>query len=95
MEHGGGATSYRPGSGQGSSNTCTVRGIVMARLQRPPGVENGLIQPSPQAHPPEGTYTARTLVQERQVPLRVLNATHRDQKPTRYLLWHIVNQSRC
>jgi hypothetical protein len=83
MEHGGGAPSYRPGSGQGSSNTCTVRWIVTARLETPPGVENGLIQPSPRAHPPEEIYIARTLVQERQVTLRVLNATHRDQKLTR------------
>jgi hypothetical protein len=55
-------------------------GIVMARMENPLGVENGLVEPSPQAHPPEGIYVARTLVQDRQeVPGRVLNATHRDQ----------------
>jgi hypothetical protein len=59
-------------------------GIVMARMENPLGVENGLVEPSPQAHPPEGIYIARTLVQDHQeVPVRVLNATHRDQKLTR------------
>jgi hypothetical protein len=48
------------------------------------GVENGLVESSPQARPPEGIYIARTLVQDRQeIPVRVLNATHRDQKLTR------------
>jgi hypothetical protein len=41
-------------------------GIVMARLQNPLGVENSLVEPSPQAHPLEGIYIARTLVQDRQ-----------------------------
>jgi hypothetical protein len=59
-------------------------GIVMARLENPFGVENGLVEPSPQAHPPEGIYIARTLVQDcQEVPVRVLNATHREQKLTR------------
>jgi hypothetical protein len=59
-------------------------GIVMARLQSHLGKENDLVEPSPQALPPEGIYIARTLVQSRQeVPVRVLNATHRDQKLTR------------
>jgi hypothetical protein len=58
--------------------------IVMARLQSHLGVENERIEPSPQAPPPEGIYIARTLVQDRQeVPVRVLNATHHDQKLTR------------
>jgi hypothetical protein len=58
-------------------------GIVMARLESPLGVENGLVEPSPQAPPPEGTYIAWTMVQDRQeVPVRVLNAAHRDQKLT-------------
>jgi hypothetical protein len=53
--------------------------IVMARMENPLGVEYGLVEPSLQAHPPEGIYIARTLVQDRQeVPVRVLNATHRD-----------------
>jgi hypothetical protein len=56
-------------------------GIVMARMENPLGVENGPVEPSPKAYPPEGIYIARTLVQDRQeVPVRVLNATHRDQK---------------
>jgi hypothetical protein len=59
-------------------------GIILARFESPLGVENGLVEPSPQAHPPEGIYIARTLVQDRQeVPVRVVNATHRDQKLTR------------
>jgi hypothetical protein len=56
----------------------------MARLESPLGVENDLVEPSPQAHPPEGIYIARTLVQDRrEVPVRVMNATHHDQKLTR------------
>jgi hypothetical protein len=59
-------------------------GIVIARLESPLGVENGLVELSPQAHPPDGIYIARTLVQDcQEVPIRVLNATHRDQKLTR------------
>jgi hypothetical protein len=54
---------------------------MMARLQSHLGVENGLVEPSPQVPPSEGIYIARTLVQDRQeVPVRVLNATHRNQK---------------
>jgi hypothetical protein len=56
----------------------------MARLQSHLVVENELVEPSPQVPPPEGFYIARTLAQNRQeVPVRVLNATHRDQKLTR------------
>jgi hypothetical protein len=59
-------------------------GIIIARLESLLGVENGLVEQSPQAHPPEGIYTARTLVQDRQeVPVRVVNAAHWDQKLTR------------
>jgi hypothetical protein len=59
-------------------------GIVMARLESPLGVENGLVEPSPQAHPPEGIYIARTLVPDRlEVLVRVMNATRRDQKLTK------------
>jgi hypothetical protein len=62
-------------------------GIVIARMKSPLRVENGLVEPSPQAQPPKGIYIARTLVQDRQeVPVRVLNATHRDQKLTRGFL---------
>jgi hypothetical protein len=44
-------------------------------------VENGQVEPSPEAHPPEGLYIARTLVRvHREIPVRVLNATRRDQK---------------
>jgi hypothetical protein len=39
-------------------------GIVMARTERPLGVESGLVEPSLQAHPPLGIYIARALVQD-------------------------------
>jgi hypothetical protein len=56
-------------------------GIVVARMENPLGVGNGLVEPNPQAHPPEGIYIARTLVQDRQeVPVRILNTYHRAQK---------------
>jgi hypothetical protein len=51
--------------------------VVMARM------ENGLVEPSPQANPPKGIYIARTLVQDcHQEPVRVMNAADRDQKLT-------------
>jgi hypothetical protein len=60
------------------------KGTVMARMESPLGAENGLVEPNPQAHPPEGMYIARTLVQVRQEePVRILYTTHRDQKLTR------------
>jgi hypothetical protein len=47
-------------------------GIVMARLESPFRVESGLVELNPHAHPPEGIYIARTLVQDKpQVPMRV------------------------
>jgi hypothetical protein len=55
-------------------------------------VENGLVGPSPEAHLTEGPYIARSLVRDRRaVPLRVLNATFRDQKLTKES--HLVGQS--
>jgi hypothetical protein len=84
---------WSPGAGPRPSSLVVAKdqvipalceGIVMARLESPLGVENGLVKPRPQALPPEGIYIAKTLVQARQeVPLRVLNATHRDQKLTK------------
>jgi hypothetical protein len=59
-------------------------GIMMARLESPLGVESGLAELSPQTCPPQGLYIARTVVQDRrEVPVRVLNTTHRDQKLAR------------
>ncbi|XP_023721645.1 uncharacterized protein LOC111872215 [Cryptotermes secundus] len=53
----------------------------MARMENHLGVENGLVEPNPQAHQPEGIYVARTLVQDcQEVPVRVMNVTHKDQK---------------
>jgi hypothetical protein len=37
----------------------------MVRLESPLGVANDLLEPSPEAHPPEGLYTARTLTRDR------------------------------
>jgi hypothetical protein len=37
----------------------------MSSLESPLGVENGLVEPSLEAHPPEGLYVARILVRER------------------------------
>jgi hypothetical protein len=59
-------------------------GILMARLESPLIVESNLVEHSPKAYPPKGIYIARTLVQDDQEePMRVLNATHRDQVLTR------------
>lgn len=56
----------------------------MAKLKSRLKVENGLVEQSPLAHPPEGIYIARTLVQDRlDIPVRILNATHQEQKLTR------------
>jgi hypothetical protein len=58
--------------------------IEMARLQSHLGVENELVKPCPQAPPLEGIHIALTLIQYLQeMPVRVLNATHHDQKLTR------------
>jgi hypothetical protein len=55
--------------------------VVMAQLEKTFGVEKGLIEPSPEDHIPEGLYIARTLVRvQREVTVRVLNATLHDQK---------------
>jgi hypothetical protein len=35
-------------------------GVVMTQLKSPHGVENDLVEPSPEAHLPEGIYIART-----------------------------------
>jgi hypothetical protein len=53
-------------------------------IGEPLGVENCLIEPSPEVHVPEGLYIARTLVRDQQeVPMRVLNTTLHDQKLAR------------
>jgi hypothetical protein len=59
-------------------------GILMARLESPLGVESDLVEQTPKAHSPKGIYIAGTFVRDRrEVPLRALNATHRDQVLTR------------
>jgi hypothetical protein len=48
------------------------KGTAMARLEGPLGVGNGMIEPSPKAHPCEGMYIARTLFKDwTKVPVRV------------------------
>jgi hypothetical protein len=95
---------WSPGAGSGPSSlvvandhviTAQCEGIVMARMENPLGVENGLVESRPQAHQPEGIYIARTRVQDRQeVTVRVLNDTHQDQSSREDPLWHTVSQSR-
>jgi hypothetical protein len=61
------------------------KGTVMARLKNPAGVESVLIEPSPEAHAPEGLYIYRALVRDRrEVPTMVLNATRRGTDLARY-----------
>jgi hypothetical protein len=70
-------------------------GVVMARLEFPLGVVDGLVEPSPEAHAPEGLYVARTSVRDRrELPVRVLNATRRDQKLTKGSPLAYLSQSR-
>jgi hypothetical protein len=64
-------------------------------IQSPLGVENDLVQQSPEPHVPDGHYTARALVRDRrEVTVRDMNATCRDQKLTNRSPWHSVSQSR-
>jgi hypothetical protein len=59
-------------------------GVVMARLESPFRVVNGLVEPSLEAHPFEGLYTARSLAWDRwEVPVRVMNATQHNEKLTK------------
>jgi hypothetical protein len=52
-------------------------------IGQPLGVGNGLREPRLETHNPEGTYIARTLVQDRrEVPARVMNTTCQDQTLT-------------
>lgn len=47
-------------------------------------MENGLAEPSPEAHAPEGLYIARTLARDRpDVFMMVLIATRREQQLTK------------
>jgi hypothetical protein len=77
----GGALKVQSSSGQRSNNTGSVQGNSDGHSREPLRVENGLVDPSPLASPPQGIYIARTLIQNRQeVPVRDLNTTHRDPK---------------
>jgi hypothetical protein len=70
-----GVSFWSPGAGHRPSSLVVAKDqvipaqcevIVMARLQSHLGVENELVEPTPQAPPPEGFYIARTLAQHRQ-----------------------------
>jgi hypothetical protein len=55
--------------------------VVTAQLRSPVKVENGLVEPSPEAHPPEGLYIDRTLMRDhREVRVWVANATCHEQE---------------
>jgi hypothetical protein len=55
--------------------------VMMAQLESLLGIENGLVEPSPEAHVPEGLYIARILVRDqREVPVSVQNANLHDRK---------------
>jgi hypothetical protein len=53
-------------------------GVVMAWLESSLGVENGLVEPSPEDHAPKLLHIAWTLVRDRlEVLMRALKATRR------------------
>jgi hypothetical protein len=80
------APAFQPGSGQWSGDTCTMRGSGDGSIGKPLEVENGLVEPSPEAHSPEGLYIARTPIRDWwEVPVTVLNTSRRDQKLTKGL----------
>jgi hypothetical protein len=63
------ASFWSPGAGPRPSSLVVIKnqvipaqceGIVMATLESPLGGEHGLVEPSLEAHPPEGLYRART-----------------------------------
>jgi hypothetical protein len=81
-------------NGQWSGDTCTMQWSGTGSSREPLEVENGLVEPNPKANPPKGLYIARTLVWDCQdIPVRVLNATHCDQKLKKGSSWHTVSQS--
>jgi hypothetical protein len=52
---------------------------MITRLESPLGVEIGLSDESPRAHPPKGLCIGKTMVRDlREVPVKVLNAIRRD-----------------
>jgi hypothetical protein len=69
------------------------KGVVMAQLECPLTLENGLIEPSPEAHLPEGLHCQDPAPKPSEVSVSVLSATRRDQTLTKSP-WHSVSQSR-
>jgi hypothetical protein len=88
MEPRGRALAFHPGSCQRLANDqvtpAQCEGVVTDRLESPIGVENCLVEQSPEAHTPDGLNIDRTPVRDRRdVPERILNATRSDQKLTK------------
>jgi hypothetical protein len=54
-------------------------GVVMAQLENPLGVENCLVELSPEAHAPEGLHSQHS----QEVPVRILNSTCNNQELTK------------
>jgi hypothetical protein len=76
-----------PGSGR-------CEGVVMARLESPLGVENGLVEPNLEAHPPEGLSIALTLVRDcLEVPVRVLMLPVATTSSRKESHWQTMSQS--
>jgi hypothetical protein len=84
---------WRPGAGHRPSSLVVAKdqvipahceGLVMTTLESTLGVENGLVERSPETQAPKGLYIATSLLRDRrEVLVRVLNAIRRDQKLTK------------
>jgi hypothetical protein len=72
-------------------------GIVMAWMENPLSVENGLVELSPQAHPPEGIYIARTLFQDRQSLECYPSGSEAHERIPSGTLWasHVGDSAQC
>jgi hypothetical protein len=65
---------------------------MVARMESPLGIEKGLGEPNLKAHPPEGIYIARNVVQGRQELLvRILNTTHREKISRENPIWRTAS----
>jgi hypothetical protein len=72
---------FSPGSRRRSANTCTMRKGGDGSIGKPHGSRKWPDRTAAGSHVPEGLYIARTLVRDqREVLVRVLNATLHDQK---------------
>jgi hypothetical protein len=61
-----------------------MRGIGYGSIEETFSVENGILERSPESHPPEELYIARILDRDSQeLPVNIQNATHRETKLTK------------